>query len=184
MAEQVILVNEMDEAVGAEEKIKAHLAGSLHRAFSIFIFNSSGQLLLQKRSASKYHSKGLWSNTCCGHPRPGESLEDASRRRLLEEMGFVCEIRESFKFIYRAQLDGGFIEHECDHVFFGRFDSNPNPCKDEVGDWKWVNLTSLKFDMQENPENYTYWLKISLDALVAWLNRASAGARPRLKVSL
>jgi isopentenyl-diphosphate Delta-isomerase len=173
VTEQIILVNERDEAIGAEEKISAHLTGALHRAFSIFIFNTSGQLLLQKRSVAKYHSKGLWSNTCCGHPRPGESVEEAAGRRLWEEMGFECELRESFKFIYHTQLDEDFIEHECDHVLFGIFDSNPNPCRDEVDDWKWVDLSPLKQDMRESPEKYTYWFRISLDALLAHLNQMS-----------
>jgi isopentenyl-diphosphate delta-isomerase len=184
VAEQVILVNEMDEAIGVEEKIKAHLTGALHRAFSIFIFNASGQLLLQKRSPAKYHSKGLWSNTCCGHPRPGESVQEASRRRLLEEMGFDCEVRESFIFIYRVQLDDGFIEHECDHVLFGVFDSNPTPCRDEVEDWKWVDLARLKLYMQESPENYTYWFKISFNMLAARLNQTVRGSHHFLKASL
>ena len=165
MIEQVILVNERDEAVGAEEKIKAHLEGALHRAFSIFIFNGVGQLLLQKRSCAKYHSNGLWTNTCCGHPRPGESIEEASHRRLWEEMGFDCDVRENFKFIYRAHLDNNLIEYECDHVLVGEFDGNPNPCADEVGDWKWVDLTVLRRDMRENPENYTFWFKISFAEL-------------------
>jgi isopentenyl-diphosphate delta-isomerase len=175
--EQVILVNERDEVVGAEEKIKAHLEGSLHRAFSIFVFNASGRLLLQRRSSVKYHSKGLWTNTCCGHPRPGESIEDASHRRLREEMGFDCDVRESFKFIYRAHLDNNLIEHECDHILVGEFDGNPDPCKDEVDEWKWVELATLKLDMQMNPASYTYWFKLSLDALVTRLRQEDVDSR-------
>jgi isopentenyl-diphosphate delta-isomerase len=171
LTEQVILVNERDEIIGVEEKIKAHLVGALHRAFSIFVFNSADQLLLQKRSCTKYHSKGLWSNTCCGHPRPGESIEEASHRRLWEEMGFDCEVREIFKFTYRAHLDNDLVEHEYDHVLVGEFDGEPNPSRDEVDDWKWMDLTTLKHDMQENSENYTYWFRISLDVLVAQLRQ-------------
>jgi isopentenyl-diphosphate Delta-isomerase len=167
MTEQVILVNEKDEIVGIEEKLKAHLVGVLHRAFSIFVFNGADQLLLQKRSSTKYHSEGLWSNTCCGHPRPGESIEEASRRRLSEEMGFDCEVRECFKFIYRVKLDNDFIEHEYDHVLVGKFDGNPIPSKDEVDDWKWIDLATLKLAIEEKPESYTYWFGIALNVLLA-----------------
>lgn len=166
MAEQIILVNERDEIIGIEEKIKAHLVGALHRAFSIFVFNTTGQLLLQKRSSTKYHSKGLWSNTCCGHPRFGESIEAASRRRLWEEMGFDCKLTEVFKFIYQTRLDNNLMEHEYDHVLVGKFDGNPTPSRNEVDDWKWVDLSTLKLDIQENPENYTYWFRIALDILL------------------
>lgn len=165
MKEEVILVNDNDEVIGVGEKIETHLTGALHRAFSVFIFNSAGQLLLQKRAGSKYHSKGLWSNTCCGHPRPGESTEKASRRRLGEEMGFDCNVREVFEFLYHTELDGGLSEHEYDHVLVGRFDGSPKPNSDEVDDWKWVDLTSLESDVKENPNNYTYWFKVSLGEL-------------------
>lgn len=165
MREEVVLVNDKDEVTGVAEKLAAHLTGDLHRAFSIFVFNSAGQLLLQKRAASKYHSKGLWSNTCCGHPRLGESTEEASCRRLYEEMGFGCEVRKVFAFTYYAELDGGLFEHEYDHVFVGQFDGRPNPNQDEVGDWKWVGLSALRIDIQQNPEQFTYWLKVSLDQL-------------------
>src|SRR5438270_6566556 len=151
--------------VGVEEKLKAHLSGVLHRAFSIFVFNTAGQLLLQKRSGAKYHSGGLWSNTCCGHPRLGESIKDASRRRLWEEMGFGCELRKCFQFIYRAKLDDGLFEHEYDHVLVGKYDGVPYPDRGEVDDWKWGDLMTLRLDMQENPEKYTYWFRISLEVL-------------------
>jgi isopentenyl-diphosphate delta-isomerase len=174
--EEVILVNENDEAIGVEEKLQTHLLGSLHRAFSIFIFNSAGQLRLQKRASTKYHSKGLWSNTCCGHPRPGESTGEASRRRLHEEMGFDCEVREVFEFIYHAELDNGLVEHEYDHVLVGRFDGKPNPSLDEVDDWKWVGLATLKLDMRQNPGDFTYWFKVSLDPLCKYIESPNAGA--------
>ncbi len=164
--EQVVLVNEKDEVVGMQEKIKAHLLGALHRAFSIFIFNSKGQLLLQKRTKTKYHSKGLWSNTCCGHPRFAESTAQASRRRLSEEMGFDCELREMFEFVYRAELDDGLIEHEYDHVLVGNFDGTPNPSTNEVDDWKWIDIPTLKRDLQESPEEHTYWFRIALEMLI------------------
>jgi isopentenyl-diphosphate delta-isomerase len=182
--EEVVLVNESDEAIGVEEKLKTHVLGALHRAFSIFIFNSNGQLLLQKRAGTKYHSKGLWSNTCCGHPRPGESTEGASRRRLYEEMGFDCELREVFDFIYHAELDDGLFEHEYDHVLIGRFDGEPDPSQDEVDDWKWVGLAELKLDVERNPDAFTYWFKVSLSPLYVYIEAThavpltAAGQRP------
>jgi isopentenyl-diphosphate Delta-isomerase len=163
--EELILVNENDQVIGVGEKIQTHLIGALHRAFSVYILNSAGQLLLQKRSSTKYHSQGLWSNTCCGHPRLGESIEEASRRRLNEEMGFDCELREVFEFIYHAKLDNNLYEHEYDHVVVGRFDGSPTPNRDEVDEWKWVDLMTLKLDIEKHPENYTYWFRISLDEL-------------------
>lgn len=119
----------MDEVIGVGEKIHTHVIGALHRAFSVFIFNSTGQLLLQKRSNTKYHSRGLWSNTCCGHPRLGESIVEASRRRLIEEMGLDCAVRRLFEFIYFAKLENGLYEHEYDHVLMGNFDKSPTPTK-------------------------------------------------------
>jgi isopentenyl-diphosphate Delta-isomerase len=179
--EEVVLVNEDDEVIGVEEKIKTHLLGSLHRAFSIFIVNSAGELLLQKRASMKYHSRGLWSNTCCGHPRLGESTADAARRRLREEMGFDCDLKEVFEFIYRATLEDGFCEHEYNHVLIGRFEENPHPNRDEVDEWKWIELTNLKRDVQENPETYTCWFRIALDRILNYLGPASESMNmPRL----
>lgn len=160
--EEVVLVNLDDEIVGVGEKIETHLRGDLHRAFSIFVFNSSGELLLQRRSATKYHSRNLWSNTCCGHPRPKEALQAAAHRRLQEEMGFDCELKESFSFIYRVELDNNLSEYEYDHVFVGRYDGKPIPNPDEVHDWKWLDLITLQKDLNEHPDAYTYWLSISL----------------------
>lgn len=165
MREELILVNEHDEAIGVEEKIAAHLNGALHRAFSLFIFNSGGQLLVQKRTSTKYHSNGLWSNTCCGHPRPGESIEAASRRRLSEEMGFDCGVEKVFEFVYRVKLDNGFYEYEYDHVLVGKFDGTPVPNRDEVEDWAWVNLRKIRLDIAAHPDLYTYWFRISIDEL-------------------
>jgi isopentenyl-diphosphate Delta-isomerase len=165
MREEVVLVNDDDEVIGVAEKLAAHRSGDLHRAFSIFVFNSAGQLLLQKRAAGKYHSNGLWSNTCCGHPRPGEPTEEASRRRLYEEMGFECGVRKVLAFTYHAELEGGLFEHEYDHVFVGQFDGGPAPNHDEVSDWKWVGLPALRTDIRRNPGQFTYWFKVSLDQL-------------------
>lgn len=161
--ETVVLVNEQDEAIGVEEKIKAHLTGSLHRAFSVFIFNSAGDLLLQRRTTTKYHSRGLWSNTCCGHPRPGETIEQASRRRLSEEMGFDSKLEKAFDFVYHAKLEDDLVEYEFDHVLIGNFDGAPDPNPAEVVEWKWVDLTTLKRDMDRHPESYTFWFRASLD---------------------
>jgi len=162
-AEQVVLVDENDEAIGVEEKIKAHQMGALHRAFSVFIFNASGQLLLQKRALTKYHSRGLWSNTCCGHPRPGETIEKASRRRLNEEMGVDSELRKLFGFVYRAKLEDGLTEHEYDHILIGHFDGVPKADFTEVAEWKWMDLATLRVDLEEHPESYTYWFRFSFD---------------------
>lgn len=163
--EQVILVNEKDEAVGSGGKVEAHREGKLHRAFSIFVFNPDGQLLLQKRASVKYHSAGLWSNTCCGHPRPGELTEQAARRRLWEEMGVVCDLTEVFQFTYKVQLTEEISEHECDHVLIGVFDGEPNPSGDEVDDWRWADLDALREDVAESPDSYTHWFKLSLQLL-------------------
>jgi isopentenyl-diphosphate Delta-isomerase len=132
----------------------------LHRAFSIFVFNSKCELLLQKRAENKYHSGGLWSNTCCSHPKKGRNLKSESHKRLKEEMGFDCNLREIFSFRYRVDLDNGFIENEYDHLFFGLYDKSqisPNP--QEVSGYKWVNINDLKGEIIKNPDNYSYWLK-------------------------
>ena len=155
---KVILVNKKDEKVGIEEKIKAHKEDKLHRSFSIFIFDSKGELLIQQRAKSKYHSALLWSNTCCSHPGPNEKLIEAAKRRLKEEMGVETDLKEIFSFIYRAK-SREWIEHEFDHVFVGKFNGNPKPNKKEVEDSKWINLPDLKKDIKEHPRKYTFWFK-------------------------
>lgn len=165
--EEVILVDGNDREIGTEEKMKAHQEGKLHRAFSIFVFNSKGELLLQKRAKSKYHSGGLWTNTCCSHPRPGETLENSVHRRLKEEMGFDCELREIFSFKYKVKLENIF-ENEYDHVFIGKFDGKPHPNPEEVDEWKWIKLKELKNDMKKNPDKYSYWLKKSIDKVISF----------------
>ena len=147
MEELIILVDQQDLEVGYAEKMKAHTEGQLHRSFSIFVFNSQGNLLLQKRAETKYHCGGLWSNTCCSHPRIGESLVESTHRRLKEEMGFDCELREIFSFVYRVELENKLIEHEYNHVFVGTFDLDPTPNLNEVDDWKWANLQELRKDV-------------------------------------
>lgn len=161
--EQVVLVNELDEMIGVESKSRAHLLGTLHRAFSVFILNAQDQLLLQKRAQTKYHSKGLWSNSCCGHPRPGESIDTASRRRLREEMGFNSYLRKLFHFIYRADVDEGLVEYEYDHILLGFFDGTPQPDPSEIDEWRWADLKTLSADIEAHPESYTYWFRISFN---------------------
>ena len=160
--ERVILVDEQDKEVGTMEKIEAHEKALLHRAFSIFVFNDAGQMMLQRRALSKYHSPGLWTNTCCSHPRPGESLEEATRRRIVEEMGFECEMYEVFSFIYKAAFDHGLTEHELDHVFMGIHNDDPLINPEEAEEWKWIDVDDLLADMKESPDNYTVWFKIAL----------------------
>ena len=162
--EKVILVNKKDEVVGTEEKMKAHQQGKLHRAFSIFLFNKKGETLIQKRAKSKYHSGGLWTNTCCSHPRPDENLGQAAKRRLKEEMGISCNLKKIFSLIYKAKV-GNLTEYEFDHVFFGRFDGKPKPNKKEVADWQWIKLADLKNDIKKNPQKYTPWFKIIVKKL-------------------
>jgi len=161
--ERVVLVNEQDKAIGTEDKTRAHLLGMLHRAFSVFILNPAGQLLVQKRSLTKYHSRGLWSNTCCGHPRPYEAVDKAACRRLREEMGFDSNLREVFSFVYNAKLEDGITENEYDHVLVGSFDGIPQPDPSEISERKWVDLETLGADLKEHPENYTYWFRLSFD---------------------
>ena len=162
MADEVILVNQGNEPIGVGEKIEVHLTGALHRAFSIFTFNSSGELLLQKRAKTKYHSKSLWSNTCCGHPKPGETINEAAHRRLEEEMGFDCELRTVFTFLYKARIDNRFFEHEYDHVLTGLFDGEPILNTSEAEEWMYVDLSTLRRDIQKRPTDYSYWLRLLL----------------------
>ncbi|MHA2105345.1 MAG: isopentenyl-diphosphate Delta-isomerase [Candidatus Hodarchaeales archaeon] len=162
MTENVILVDEKDNKKGEEEKLKAHEKGLLHRAFSIFVFNSKNELLLQQRAFHKYHSKGLWTNTCCSHPRSTETLEEAVNRRLEEEMGFITNLKEIFDFIYKAQVEN-LIEHEFDHVFIGNYEGEVTPNPEEVHDFKWVTKNELETDAKNHPEKYTEWFKIIIN---------------------
>ncbi len=163
----IILVNENDEPIGASEKLEAHQLGKLHRAFSVFIFNSRGELLLQKRASSKYHSGGLWSNTCCSHPRVNEDTLLAAHRRLREEMGLDCDLKEVHKFVYKIKFDNGLTEYEYDHVLVGKSDETPKLNLEEAEDWKWVRLSQLCEDVKNSPENFTSWLKICLNDVLA-----------------
>lgn len=157
--ENVILVDEQDNELGVMEKMEAHLQALLHRAVSVFIVNSKGEWLLQQRNINKYHSKGLWSNTCCSHPRQGESSLEAANRRLFEEMGLESSISEIFHFSYKEELEKGLTENELDHVFFGISDDIPVPNPVEVQNWKYIAFDELKNDIEANPDHYTVWFK-------------------------
>lgn len=159
MKEYIIEVDKYNKEIGPIEKIEAHQSGKLHRAFSIFVFNSDNQLLLQRRNTEKYHSGGLWTNTCCSHPRYGEKLQDAIYRRLEEEMGFTCELREIFSFCYEVSFENELIENEYDHVFIGTYNGEVIPNKNEVEDFKWVDIDEVKIDIINNPHLYTFWFK-------------------------
>jgi isopentenyl-diphosphate delta-isomerase len=161
--ENVILVNENDTPVGVMEKMEAHRKGVLHRAISVIVFNSKGEILLQKRARNKYHSGGLWTNACCSHPLPDENPASAARRRLKEEMGIDLHPEFSHKFIYKVSLDHDLTEHELDHVFIATFNGEPAINTEEVEDWRFVNLTWLKQDMSMHPDSYTYWFKLIID---------------------
>lgn len=163
--EEVILVDENDRAAGACEKMEAHRKGLLHRAFSVFIFDRKGRLLLQRRALGKYHSGGLWTNTCCGHPRPGEDINRAAKRRLKEEMGLDCELREVFHFTYHAKLENGLTEHEYDHVFFGECDADPMPDPMEAAGWKFVDCDQLKQETRSRPGSFTAWFRLCFDKM-------------------
>jgi isopentenyl-diphosphate delta-isomerase len=160
MEEQVVLVDEKDNPIGLMPKIEAHEKGILHRAFSVFVLNDKGELMLQQRALHKYHSPGLWTNTCCSHQRNGESNIDAGKRRLEEEMGFVTELREVTSFIYKAPFDNGLTEHELDHVMIGHYEGVPKINPDEVAHWKWMPVEAVRDDIIHHPENYTAWFII------------------------
>ena len=160
MKEQVILVDEQDNPIGSMEKIEAHQKALLHRAFSVFIINNRGELMLQQRAKKKYHSPLLWTNTCCSHQKAGETNLEAGKRRLQEEMGFSCDLEEVFSFIYKAPFDNGLTEHELDHVMVGKYEEDPKINKEEVEAFKWMSLKDVKKDIGNEPELYTEWFKI------------------------
>lgn len=168
MKEQVILVNESDAPVGIMEKMEAHRKPVLHRAFSVFIFNSKGEMLLQKRAGHKYHSAGLWTNACCSHPRPGEEIGVAASRRLEEEMGFSTRLEKTFDFIYKASFGNGLHEYEFDHVFIGKYDEMIKPDPDEVSDYCYMNMEAIHTSLQVNPEKYTAWFGIAFPKIALW----------------
>ena len=159
MFNRVVLVDQNNNEIGTEDKLDAHKKGLLHRAFSIFIFNDNNQILLQKRSDLKYHSAGLWSNTCCSHPYNDKPLVEYANTRLIQEMGIQSNLKEFFSFIYRAKLSNGLIEFEYDHVFFGKYNSDPILNIDEASSFKWTNFKQLQLEIEENPTKFTFWLK-------------------------
>ena len=167
--ENVILVNAQDEPIGLMPKMEAHEKALLHRAFSVFIFNAKGELMLQQRAQHKYHSPGLWTNTCCSHQRDGETNLAAGARRLQEEMGFVVPLKELFSFIYKAPFDNGLTEHELDHVMVGYTETDPRINEDEVAAWKWMSMNDIAAEMNEQPERYTEWFKIIFDRVYTYL---------------
>jgi isopentenyl-diphosphate Delta-isomerase len=162
MNEQLILVDEQDNETGTMDKLSVHEKGLLHRAFSVFVFNSKSELLLQQRADGKYHSGGLWSNTCCSHPIKGEEVLKTIQRRIKDEMGIQCEAAFKFKFIYKMPFENGLTEYELDYVYFGRSDEIPRPNPEEVKGWKYLNLQQLINNISSEPQNYSVWLKVCL----------------------
>lgn len=170
MEEYVILVDDNDNKIGLMPKMMAHEKALLHRAFSVFIFNDKNELMLQQRAMHKYHSPGLWTNTCCSHQRDHESNIEAGRRRLKEEMGFETELKETTSFKYKAPFDNGLTEHEYDHVLVGHYNGEPKINPDEVHDWKWMELEAVKKDISLSPQDYTEWFKIIFDKFYEYIN--------------
>lgn len=170
--EKVIIVNEKDEQIGLMPKLEAHEKAVLHRAFSVFIFNDKNELMLQQRALNKYHSPGLWTNTCCSHQRDGESNIQAGKRRLKEEMGFVTDLKDTISFIYKAPFDNGLTEHEFDHILVGYYNYEPSINPEEVSAWKWMSLEDVKTDIKNNSDFYTEWFKIIFDKFYEHINVA------------
>jgi isopentenyl-diphosphate delta-isomerase len=172
--EQVILVDVDDCEIGVMEKMEAHKQAVLHRAFSVFLFNPQGKMLLQQRALTKYHSAGLWTNTCCSHPRPGETLENAVTRRLIEEMGITTKVFKAFDFIYQAELPDNLNEYEFDHVFIGNYDADVRPNHLEVANFVYQSIEEVEANLQSHPEKYTVWFKIAFPKVVAWYQSNSS----------
>jgi isopentenyl-diphosphate delta-isomerase len=176
--DEVVLVDRLDRPIGSARKEAAHRSGLLHRAFSIIVYDRGGRMLLQQRALSKYHSGGLWSNTCCSHPRPGEGTEAAAHRRLVEEMGFDCPLERVHGFVYRVEVDNGLVEHEYDHVFIGRCDASPRHDPGEVHAWRWIEPRELGRETALQPQRFSYWFKRCLQEMPALTRPGGACARP------
>jgi len=166
--QSVILVTEQDEIAGTMEKMEAHRRGALHRAFSVFIFNSKGEMLLQQRAINKYHSGGLWTNSCCSHPNPGEKVQDAAQRRLQEEMGFTTPLEKVFDFVYKAEFENGLTEHEFDHVFAGEYEGDIHFNTHEVMDYCYKNLGELRISLRDQPNKFTAWFHLAFPKIEEW----------------
>lgn len=182
MDEMLILVNANDELIGHGTKLHVHQKGMMHRAFSILVFDSGNRLLLQKRASRKYHSAGLWSNSCCGHPRQDEDTDAAAHRRLREEMGFDCGLHEVTSLVYRAAVSGDLIEHEYDHIYVGIFDGKPEANPEEVSDWQWLGLPQLRACVATRPGDFTVWFRVLLergqqDGIEQWCALAHTASR-------
>ncbi len=163
---KVVLVNENDEPQGVMDKMEAHQKGILHRAFSIFIFNSKGEMLIQQRALKKYHSGGLWTNACCSHPEPDEEVEVSAEKRLQEEMGFTTSLTKAFSFVYRTEFNNGLTEHEYDHVYFGNYESDVAPNADEVQDYCYMSAEAVANSIESHPQKYTSWFKIAFPKMM------------------
>lgn len=166
--QEVVLVNENDEPIGLMEKMEAHQKGLLHRAFSVFIFDKEGNMLLQQRAADKYHGAYLWTNACCSHPFPGEKVENAAQRRLKEELGFVTDLKKIFSFTYHANVENNLIEHEFDHVFAGEYEDSIHPNSNEVGDYAYKPMAQIKNEIEAQPQKFTSWFKIAFPKIEKW----------------
>jgi isopentenyl-diphosphate Delta-isomerase len=166
--EKVILVDESDNQVGLMEKMEAHRKAVLHRAFSVFIFNRKGEMLLQQRALQKYHSGGLWTNACCSHPRPGEETLQAANRRLAEELGFTTPLEKIFDFIYQAEFENGLTEYEFDHVYTGVYDEEIQPDKNEVKDYCFKSMDEIRESLETHPQKYTAWFRIAFQKVEEW----------------
>ena len=165
---KIILVDKHDDMIGIMDKMEAHKQGLLHRAFSIYIFNSKGEMLLQQRALTKYHSAGLWTNACCSHPMPGEKTKDAAERRLMEELGFEAPIEKIFEFVYKAEFENGLTEHEFDHVFAGEYEGDLNVDPEEVKDYSYKEVVAIKNMLQQEPEKFTAWFIIAFPKIEEW----------------
>lgn len=169
---EVILVDELDNELGSMEKLEAHRLGVLHRAFSVFLFNRENEMLMQRRAEQKYHSPGLWTNTCCSHPLPGEEVLAAANRRLEEEMGMTAEVEPAFTVLYRAEFPNGLVEHELDHVLIGAYDGEPRVDPSEVSEWKYASRSSIEAEVEASPERFTPWFKLILPRLKQFMDPA------------
>jgi isopentenyl-diphosphate delta-isomerase len=170
MEQQVILVNEKDMETGVAGKMQAHQSGLLHRAFSIFVFNTKGEMLLQQRALNKYHSGGLWTNACCSHPNPGEDVKLAALRRLKEEMGFETALEKVFDFVYKAEVENGLTEHEFDHVFTGEYDGMIEFSREEVMDCCYKSMKEISGSLQNQPQQFTAWFRLAFPKIENWWN--------------